>query len=559
VLVKQQINNQKINNFEYIILILLSLLGILLLCCSNDLMTAYLAIELQSLSFYIMASFKRTSTFSVESGLKYFIIGSFASSLFLFGSSLIYGLTGSLNFEDFKDLFFWLTPGSIFILQNIDVYYEKLDSETLLNGIIYKFFVNNQKDFSDYLSKNDVEFLVEEINKFSMFKEGTQNDLFRQLSLSFKYKNYLLISETSTHDLSFSLKTYQSLLNAEFILSLILIDVCFLDSMPHQANPDNVVSNALNTLNIIFLLPEFASNADYQESVLLDNSFNLNLMYIALLFILISLLTKLALVPFHLWLPDVYEGSPTSTSMFFAIIPKLGILVLLIRLFYYSFAYYIDHYQYYIIIIAVLSVLVGSFSGLEQRKLKSLLAYSSIGHMGYSLLAFNSGTFEGIQMLYFYMIIYMIAGICLWSMLIFFKQKTKYIKKNSKDLSDLSLLNKSNSVAAFIFSIVLLSIAGFPPFIGFFVKMGVFLVAIESSMYLSSIIIILCSVLSTFYYIRIIKIIYFEQKLTGKLYYPLESNVIIILNFFFFALIYLFINPTLLYLITYKINLLFYV
>ena len=124
------------------------------------------------------------------------------------------------------------------------------------------------------------------------------------------------------------------------------------------------------------------------------------------------------IAPFHIWSPDVYEGSPTSSTFFFAIVPKLGIFVLLIRIFYTSFYGLIDNWRHLTVIIAIISILVGSFGGLEQRKLKTLLAYSSISHMGYSLIAFNSGTFEGIQMLLSYLIIYVLSGLCIWSIFI---------------------------------------------------------------------------------------------------------------------------------------------
>merc|ERR1712154_92441 len=141
--------------------------------------------------------------------------------------------------------------------------------------------------------------------------------------------------------------------------------------------------------------------------------------------------------------------------------------------------------------------------GLEQRKFKSLLAYSSIGHMGYLLISYSTGTLEGLQMLFFYIMVYMLGGLCLWSILILTKKKHRYSNKSSKDLGDFSLLIKSNKVLAFIFSIVLLSIAGVPPLIGFFAKAGIFLIAIESSLYITAFISIVCSVISTFYYLRV--------------------------------------------------------
>ena len=403
---------QKINFFEYSVLILFAMLGIFFICSSNDLITAYLAIELQSLSFYIMAAFKKDSAFSVDAGLKYFILGAFSSSLFLFGSSLLYGVSGTTNFEDLKNL-----------------------------------FVLTYSDFGT----------VYDVNSYTFVKH------------------------------------------------------IFIDG---------------------------------------------GLIQFALVFIFVSLLFKLAVAPFHLWSLDVYEGSPSSSTFFFAVVPKLGIFVLLIRIFYSSFFEYAIKWQYYIVILAVLSVIIGSFAGLEQKKLKSLLAYSSISHMGYTLIAFSTGTFEGMQMLFCYLFLYMLAGLCIWSIFLILQLKYRYVKKQNKDLADLSLLNKSNNILALFFSTVLLSIAGLPPMIGFLVKVGIFLVSIEASMYFVAAISILCSVISTFYYIRIIKIMYFEQSISGKLYQPVKAYTSILVVVLFYFLLFLFINPTLVYLFSYKITLL---
>jgi NADH-quinone oxidoreductase subunit N len=199
---------------------------------------------------------------------------------------------------------------------------------------------------------------------------------------------------------------------------------------------------------------------------------------------------------------------------------------------------------------------VGSFGGLEQKRLKSLLAYSSISHMGYTLIAFSTGTFEGMQMLFCYLFLYMIAGLCIWSIFLVLQLKYSYVKKQNKDLADLNLLNKSNSLLALFFSTVLFSVAGLPPMVGFLVKIGIFLVSVEATMYFVAIISILCSVISTFYYIRIIKIMYFESSITGKLYYPIKFNSSILIVILFYFLLFLFINPTLIYLISHKIVLL---
>jgi NADH-quinone oxidoreductase subunit N len=237
-------------------------------------------------------------------------------------------------------------------------------------------------------------------------------------------------------------------------------------------------------------------------------------------------------------------------------VPKLAVFVLLIRIFYSSFSGYITKWRYYIVILAVLTIVVGSFGGLEQKRLKSLLAYSSISHMGYTLIAFSTGTFEGMQTLFCYLFLYMIVGLFIWSIFLVLQLKHKYIKKQNKDLADLNSLNKSNNILALFFSTVLLSIAGLPPMIGFLVKIGIFLVSIEASMYFVAIVSILCSVVSTFYYIRLIKIMYFESSITGKLYYPIKSNISILLVCLFYFLLFLFVNPTLVYLISHKIILL---
>jgi len=408
-MVQSYLTVQKVNYFEYSILILFALLGIFFICSSNDLMTAYLAIELQSLSFYVLAAFKKDSAFSVDAGLKYFILGAFSSGLFLFGSSILYGVSGATNFEDLKNLFFLI------------------------------------------------------------------------------YSQY-----------------------------------------------DNLYD---------------ASNYNVVKEIFIDKG----LIQFALSFIFVSLLFKLAIAPFHLWSIDVYEGSLSSSTFFFAVIPKLAIFILMIRIFYLSFFEYTVKWQYYIVILAMLSIIVGAFAGLEQKKLKSLLAYSSISHMGYTLIAFSTGTFEGIQMLLCYLFLYMLAGLCVWSIFLLLRLKSKYTKKQNKDLADLNLLSKSNNILALFFSVVLLSIAGLPPMIGFLVKISIFLVSVEAFMYFVAIISILCSVVSTFYYIRIVKIMFFENYVAGKLYYPIKSHMSVVIVCIFYLLFFLFVNPTLVYLFSYKI------
>ncbi len=271
------------------------------------------------------------------------------------------------------------------------------------------------------------------------------------------------------------------------------------------------------------------------------------------MFIIFSLFIKLALAPFHVWSLDVYEGSPTISTFFFAVISKLSFFVFLVRISYIAVFKYYEVWQFYGIVIALFSVFVGSFGGLRQRKLKTLLAYSSVSHMGYALLAFSAGTRFGAEMLLFYLVIYMLSGLSVWFVILATRiSRKRYTDKFSKELGDLALLRKSNPALALSLTLVMFSIAGIPPLVGFFAKMGIFLAVLHAKYYFVALLAILCSVVSTFYYIRIIKILYFENLLVGQLYYPLISSKTILFSILIFSLLFLFVNPTLLYLTVYK-------
>ena len=475
IMMQPYIINQKINNFEYFLLILFSVLGLFLLCSSNDFLTSYLAIELQSLSFYVLAAFKKNSTFSVEAGIKYFVLGAFSSSMFLFGSSLLYGFTGTIYFTEFSTLFFNEVPGNDILLN--PYYYNDMFNTSVGE---MKWSVYSQKYFGFFIEEKD-------------------------------------FAEAITNLVAFDKE--------------ILPTMCFLKALG-------------STGEMAYLSPNT------------DNLFDTNLIKFALIFIFIGLFFKLTAAPFHIWAPDVYEGSPSSSTFFFSVVPKLAIFVLLLRIFYYSFYGFVDSWRYFIVLIIISSIVVGSFGGLEQRKLKSLLVYSTISHMGYSLIAFSAGTFESLQMLISYLVVYSFSGLCVWSIFLVMRLKNNYYQKQNKDLTDLVLLSKSNPMVAVFFTTVLFSLAGFPPMIGFLVKLGVFTTAIESSMYFVALISILCSVVGTFYYIRLIKILYFEKSLTGKLYYPITTQSSIMITFLFYLLLFTFINPTLLFLLSYKFSLL---
>ena len=182
------------------------------------------------------------------------------------------------------------------------------------------------------------------------------------------------------------------------------------------------------------------------------------------------------------------------------------------------------------------------------------MAYSSVSHMGYLLIVFSLPNNEGYSFGFSYLIIYMISGICFWLVLMLTIIKNNYLKKKNQDLTDLILLQKSNSGMASCLSLVLFSMAGFPPLIGFLVKISLFFSAMEMSYYLVSFISIFCSVISTFFYIRIIKLLYFEGVLIGKLYYPIKNQIILVLLLLVYFLVFFFIRPNLLFYISYKIS-----
>ena len=275
-----------------------------------------------------------------------------------------------------------------------------------------------------------------------------------------------------------------------------------------------------------------------------------------MIIILLALLFKLALAPFHLWSPDVYEGSPTSSTFFFMVISKLGIFVFLIRLCYSSFYSFMPYWQFYSILVATISIFIGAIAGLKQRKLKSLLTYSSINNMGFVLLAFSVGTFEGVQIKFFYLIVYILTSLCVWGIILNLKLKKKmYSEKQNRDLGDLALLQESNNIIAQNFAVTLFSMAGLPPMVGFLAKMGVFKALTGVSIYFFAVINILFSVIATFYYLRVVKIVFFENLLVGSLYSSLNSKKVFLINFLNFLIVFFFISPVFLYLYSYKITL----
>ena len=339
---KNFIIDNKLNKFEYPIIILISILGMFFMVSSNDLILFYLGLELQSLSLYILAAIDRDNLRSSESGIKYFVLSALSSGLLLYGCSLLYGFTGSTNFE--------------------------------------------------------------------------------------------------------------------------------------------IISNELNKQNTGAIF--------------------------AMVFILVGLAFKISAVPFHMWTPDVYEGSPTSITSYFAAVPKVAGLAVLIKFMFIPFSNILLEWQTIIIFISIASMILGAVAAIGQTNIKRLMAYSSIGHVGYILAGLATGSNEGIQSSIIYISIYIIMNLGLFSCLLMLKKNNEYYE----NISDLSGLSKTHPLLSISLLIILFSLAGIPPLAGFFAKFYIFKSVIEQSMYFLAIVGLLSTVIAAFYYLRIIKIIYFDPE-----------------------------------------------
>jgi len=380
---------ESLNAFESIVLILLSTCSMLFMISAYDLIAMYLAIELQSLCFYVIAASKRDSEFSTEAGLKYFILGAFSSGILLFGCSMIYGFTGVTNFEELA------------------------------------------KIFTGY-----------EITLFGAQSSG---------------------------------------------------------------------------------------------------------IFMGILFIAVGFLFKITAVPFHMWAPDVYEGSPTLVTAFFSIAPKISILANMVRVFIYSF--YDPTWQQLFFFCSIASMILGALAAMAQNKVKRLLAYSSIGHVGYLFIGFSCGTIEGIQSLLIGVFIYVLMTINVFAIVLALRQN------HFKYIADLGALAKTNPILAITLSITMFSYAGIPPLAGFCSKFYLFFAALGCGAYLLALIGVVTSVISCFYYIRFVKIMYFDTPKKWILYKPMDREKSLLLAITLFLISFFFLYPSPLFLVTHQMAL----
>ena len=349
---KQYLQKNNLFKPEYPILIIFSTLGMMIMISSNNFLLLYLGLEIQSLSLYVVSSFRRDNYKSTEAGLKYFILGSLSSGLMLFGISLIYGSTGSINFEIISSM---------------------INFEGFFPGIV---------------------------------------------------------------------------------------------------------------AGLVFLICGFAFKA--------------------------------SAVPFHMWTPDVYEGSPTPVTAFFATVPKLAAVGVLLRVLFDCFGQIVESWQQVIIIISVLSMFLGSVAAIGQNNIKRLMAYSSIGHIGFVLMGVASGTDKGISAVLIYMVLYIIMNIGVFVFIL-------NMERNGVAVTTINSLNMYNNVSksqTLFLTILLFSLAGIPPLAGFFGKFFIFNAAINAGLSWLAVMGGIASVIAAFYYLRIVYLMYFglsTDPLSGKM------------------------------------------
>ncbi|MEE8500115.1 MAG: NADH-quinone oxidoreductase subunit NuoN [Kiloniellales bacterium] len=228
---------------------------------------------------------------------------------------------------------------------------------------------------------------------------------------------------------------------------------------------------------------------------------------IGLVFLLSGLAFKVSAVPFHMWTPDVYEGAPTPIAAFFASAPKVAAIALLARVMMGPFGEFTAQWQQIVVVISIASMVLGAFAAIYQTNIKRLMAYSSIGHVGYALVGLAAGTEEGLRGLIVYMAIYVIMNLGTWACILCMRQKQIMVE----GIEDLKGLSKSNPMMALALGIFMFSMAGIPPLAGFFGKLYVFLAAIEAGLYTLAVIGVLSSVVGAFYYLRIVKLMYFDE------------------------------------------------
>lgn len=365
--------NHKINRFEFSIVVMLSVAGMMVMVSARDLISLYLGLELMSLSLYVIAAIDRENLRSTEAGLKYFVLGALSSGMLLYGSSLIYGFTGTVSFAGIAAA-------------------AKTPSLGLIFGIVFLF-----------------------------------------AGLAF----------------------------------------------------------------------------------------------------------KVSAVPFHMWTPDVYEGAPTPVTAFFAAAPKVAAMALFCRVAVTSFPAIASQWQQIVVFVAIASMVLGAFAAIGQTNIKRLLAYSSIGHVGFALVGLAPGTPEGVSSVLIYMAIYLAMTLGTFACVIAMRRDGGQVE----EIDQLSGLARTQPVMAFVLAALMFSLAGIPPLAGFFAKFYVFLAAIQGKFYTLAVIGVLASVVGAYYYLRIVKLMYIDEPAQKFLPMPKAVAGVLLVSGAFVILFFVYPGP----------------
>jgi NADH-quinone oxidoreductase subunit N len=254
-----------------------------------------------------------------------------------------------------------------------------------------------------------------------------------------------------------------------------------------------------------------------------------------IVFLLAGLCFKVSAVPFHMWTPDVYEGAPTPVTAFFASAPKVAAMAVFTRVTLTAFPGIMPQWQQIVVFVSIASMALGSFAAIGQKNIKRLMAYSSIGHMGFALVGLAAGTAEGAQGVLVYVAIYVAMTLGTFSVILAMKRNGQHVER----ISDFAGLSRTNPLLAFFFAMLLFSLAGVPPLAGFFGKFYVFVAAIKAGLFTLSVIGVLTSVIGAYYYLSIVKVMYFDEPLTQLDPVRVELRAVLavagLFNIFFFV------------------------
>ena len=241
---------------------------------------------------------------------------------------------------------------------------------------------------------------------------------------------------------------------------------------------------------------------------------------VGIVFILAGLSFKVSAVPFHMWTPDVYEGAPTPVTAFFSVAPKIAAIALFLRVMVGPFGDLVQHWQQIVVLISVASMLLGAFAAINQTNIKRMMAYSSIGHVGYALIGLAVANEAGVRGVMIYMAVYLFMNIGAFACILTMRRGDRMVG----NISDLAGMSKTHPMVAAALAVFMFSMAGIPPLAGFFSKLYIFFAAIESGFFALAIIGVLSSVVGAFYYLRIIKVVYFDEP-AEPLEKPVDRNL----------------------------------